>query len=201
MGGRKQKIREPKSGIYIIGEGITEQYYFSHIKQIMGFRCIIKPRFFGNTCIAGMRKKIEDLLRSDVFVICVFDTDVSSRNESERKRLEQLQNKYENHKNLLFCTSLPSIEFWFLLHYLDTNRHFKDAKEAELALRKYIQEYEKTATFLEKGNWVRSLCADDKLSIAIQRARKYGEEAGSYSNVYKAFEVLVKDDSKKTYHE
>ena len=193
MGGRKQKIREPKSGIYIIGEGITEQYYFSHIKQIMGFRCIIKPRFFGNTSIAEMRKKIEDLLRSDVFVICIFDADVSSRNESERRKLEQLQNKYRNHKNLLLCTSLPSIEFWFLLHYLDTGRHFKDAKEVEIELRKHIREYEKTATFLEKEKWVRNLCADNKLELAIRRARKCPKEAGSYSDVYKAFEVLAKD--------
>jgi hypothetical protein len=138
-----------------------------------------------------MRKKIEDLLRSDVFVICVFDADVSSRNESERKRLEQLQNKYRNHKNLLFCTSLPSIEFWFLLHCVDTGRYFKDAKEVELALRKYIQEYEKTAIFLEKEKWVRNLCSDNKLALAIQRARKYGEDAGAYSNVYKVFEILV----------
>ncbi|MDR1458920.1 MAG: RloB family protein, partial [Bacteroidales bacterium] len=128
MGGRKQKIREVKSGIYIIGEGITEQYYFSHIKQIMGFHCIIKPRFFGNTSIAAMRIKIEDLLRSGVFVICVFDADVLSRNESEKRRLEQLRNRYKNNKNLLLCASLPSIEFWFLLHYLDTGRHFRDAK-------------------------------------------------------------------------
>ncbi|MDR1895289.1 MAG: hypothetical protein LBR10_00680 [Prevotellaceae bacterium] len=71
MGGRKQKIREPESGVYIIGEGITEQYYFSHIKRILGFHCIIKPRFFGNTCIAEIRKKIEELLRGDIFVICV----------------------------------------------------------------------------------------------------------------------------------
>ncbi|MDR0567336.1 MAG: RloB family protein [Prevotellaceae bacterium] len=191
MGGRKQKIREPKSGIYVIGEGITEQYYFSHIKQIAGFRCIVKPRFFGNTGIAAMRKTIEDLLRSDVFVICVFDADVSLRNESEKKRLEQLQNKYRNHKNLLLCTSLPSIEFWFLLHYLDTSRHFKDAKEAELALRRYLQEYEKAAKFLEKEGWVRKLCADNKLELAIQRARKYTDDAGAYSNVYKAFEVLM----------
>ena len=197
MGGRKQKIREPKSGIYIIGEGITEQYYFSHIKQVMGFRCIIKPRFFGNTGIAEMRKKIEDLLRSDIFVICVFDADVSSRNESERRKLEQLQNKYRNHKNLLLCTSLPSIEFWFLLHYLDSNRHFKDAKKAELALRRYLEEYEKTATFLEKEKWVKNLCADNKLELAIRRAKKCSKETGSYSDVYKVFEVLAKENIMK----
>lgn len=193
MGGRKQKIREPKSGIYIIGEGITEQYYFSHIKRMLGFNCIIKPRFFGNTSIAEMRKKIEELLRSDVFVICVFDADVSSHNESERRRLEQLQNKYKNNKNLLFCSSLPSIEFWFLLHYLDTNRHFKNAKEAELALKKYIQEYEKTALFLENEKWVRNLCLDNKLEFALQRAKRFSKDSGSYSNIYQAFELLFKD--------
>jgi len=193
MGGRKQKIREPKSGVYIIGEGITEQYYFSHIKRMLGFNCIIKPRFFGNTSIAEMRKKIEELLRSDVFVICVFDADVSSHNESERRRLEQLQNKYKNNKNLLFCSSLPSIEFWFLLHYLDTNRHFKNAKEAELALKKYIQEYEKTALFLENEKWVRNLCLDNKLEFALQRAKKFSKGSGSYSNIYQAFELLFKD--------
>ena len=62
MGGRKQKIREPKSGIYIIGEGITEQFYFAHLKRIFGFHCISKPRFFGNTSISEMRKKIEELI-------------------------------------------------------------------------------------------------------------------------------------------
>ncbi len=150
MGGRKQKIREPKPGIYIVGEGITEQYYFSHIKKLYGFHCTIKPRFFGNTSISEMKKKIEELLQGDIFVICVFDADVSAHNESERKKLEQLQNKYRKNKNLLFCNSLPSIEYWFLLHHEHTNRYFKDAKAAEIALKKYIKDYEKTAQFLEK---------------------------------------------------
>lgn len=197
MGGRKQKIREPKSGIYIVGEGITEQYYFSHIKKIFGFHCTIKPRFFGNTSIAEMKKKIEELLRGDVFVICVFDADVSIHNESERKKLEQLQNKYRKNKKLLFCNSLPSIEYWFLLHHEHTNRYFKNAKAAETALKRYINDYEKTAQFLEKEKWVQDLCVEDKLSQAIVSSKRFEPEHGSYSNMHEAFDVLLKDAQAK----
>lgn len=194
MGGRKQKIREPKSGIYIVGEGITEQYYFSHVKKIFGFHCTIKPRFFGNTSIAEMRKKIEELLREDIFVICVFDADVAAYNESERKKLEQLQNKYRKNKNLLFCNSLPSIEYWFLLHHEHTNRYFKDAKAAEVALKKYVNDYEKTTQFLEKEKWVQDLCSGDKIRHAINSSKCFELELahGSYTNVHKAFDVLLK---------
>ena len=190
MSGRKQKMREPKPGIYIVGEGITEQYYFAHIKKLFGFHCTIKPRFFGNTNIAEMRKKIEELLRDDIFVICVFDADVSTHNESERRKLVQLQHKYRNNSNLIFCDSLPSIEYWFLLHYLDSNRHFIDSNAAESALKRYIPEYEKTASFLEKEKWVRDLNSANKLNQAIERAKRFAPEQGSYSKVYKAFELL-----------
>jgi hypothetical protein len=191
MNGRKQTIREPKSGIYIIGEGITEQYYFSHIKKLFGCYCTIKPRFFGNTCIAEMKKKIEELLRGDIFVICVFDSDVSTHNKSERKKLEQLQNKYRKNKNLLLCSSLPSIEYWFLLHYENTHRHFHDAKAAEVALKKYMNDYEKTTRFLEKEKWVRDLCAEDKLKDAIKRAKCFEAGNGSHTNMNEAFDVLI----------
>jgi hypothetical protein len=190
---RKQTIKEPKSSIYIIGEGITEQYYFTHIKRLLGFHCTVKPRFFGLTSFFQMSKKIEELLHGDVFVICVFDLDVSMRNDSERKKLEQLQNKYRKNKNLLFCSSLPSIEYWFLLHYENTNRHFNDAKFAETALKKYINDYEKTAQFLEKEKWVSDLCANDKLQQAIKRAENFEKGNGSYTNINEAFDVLFKD--------
>jgi hypothetical protein len=193
MGGRKQKIRELESGIYIIGEGITEQYYFAHIKKIFGFRCVIKPRFFGKTSIAEMKKKIEEVLREDIFVICIFDADVSARNESEQKKLEQLQKKYRKNKNLLLCSSLPSIEYWFLLHYEDTNRHFNDAKAAEVALRKYIGDYEKTARFFEKEKWVRDLCAENKLQKATKRAERFEAGNGSHTNVNEAIDILMND--------
>jgi hypothetical protein len=191
MSGRKQKMRKPKAGIYIIGEGITEQYYFTHIKNLFAFHYTIKPRFFGHTCIAKMKKKIEELLREDIFIICVFDTDVSIHNENERKKLEQLQNKYRKNKNLIFCDSLPSIEYWFLLHHEYTTRYFKDAKEAETALKKHITDYEKTTQFLEKEKWVSDLCSDNKLQNAIEHAKRFNPEQGSYTNLHKAFDVLL----------
>jgi hypothetical protein len=193
MGGRKQKLREPKSGIYIIGEGITEQYYFMHLKKLFGFHCTIKPRFFGNTSIIRMKTKIEELLRGNIFVICVFDLDVSMHNEDERKKLELLQNKYRKNKNLLFCNSLPSIEYWFLLHYKNTNRHFNDSKAVETALRKYISNYEKTAQFLEKEKWVYDLCSEDKLNEATERAKRFELKHGSYTNVNEAIDVLIEE--------
>jgi hypothetical protein len=140
-----------------------------------------------------MKKKIEDLLRGDIFIICVFDADVSARNESERKKLEQLQNKYRKNKNLLFCSSLPSIEYWFLLHYLNTNQHFYDAKAVETALKQYISDYEKTAQFLEKKRWVNDLCAENKFESAVKRAKRFEQGNGSYTNIYEAFDVLCKD--------
>ncbi|MDR2114850.1 MAG: RloB family protein [Planctomycetaceae bacterium] len=192
MSSRKQKFRKQETGIYIIGEGITERYYFAHVKKIFNFRYIIRPRFFDNTNIAAMEKKIDELLRAnaDIFVICVFDSDVSTHNEHERKKLEQLQQKYQNNENLILCNSLPSIEYWFLLHYENTNRHFNNAKAAETALKRYINNYQKTEHFLENEKWVKDLCAENKLQDAIKRAQKFVPEYGSYSNVHKAFEIL-----------
>lgn len=46
MGGRRQNTRDLKPGIYIIGEGITEQYYFSHLRELYKLNCKIRPRLF-----------------------------------------------------------------------------------------------------------------------------------------------------------
>jgi hypothetical protein len=195
MGGRKQKKRKIKPGIHIIGEGITEQYYFSHIKRLLGLNCIVKPHFFGNTCIGKMEKKIEELIRDDIHVICVFDCDVSVRNKKEWERLNRLMNLYKNDENVIFCDSLPSIEYWFLLHYENTNRSFKDAKAVEDVLKKYIPDYEKTTQFLEKEKWVCDLCADEKFDLAMKRAQSFSSDSGSYTNIYKAF-LFFKENQK-----
>lgn len=175
--------------IHIVGEGLTELFYFSHIKKLMSYRCSISPRLFENNSIEKIEKKIKELLKEDVFVICVFDADVSRRSDAENKKLATLKHRYEKNKNVLLCDSLQSIEYWFLLHYEDTCRHFNDSAATEQALKRYIPAYDKTRKFLEKEKWVRDMLVDGKMDTACELAERYYDK-DSYSMIYKAIEKL-----------
>lgn len=181
----KRKQQAPT--ITLIGEGITEQYYFRHIRAIYNYRYNLRPHFFGITSLREMDKKIAEVIGGGGIAICVFDCDVSERVEAEKKKLASLLKRYERNKDVIFCNSLPSVEYWFLLHYQNTNRFFSDSGEVERELRKDMPGYEKTTHYLEKEKWVADLCRDNKLELAITRSIDFGEESPSYSNIYKAF--------------
>ena len=192
MARKTEKSRSFRSSpIVIIGEGFTEQFYFKHLRSLYNYHYTIKPYFFGTTSLKEMDSKICEVIESCGIAVCVFDADVSERNEVEKKKLEQLRKKYGKKKNVILCDSLPSIEYWFLLHYCNTNKYFKDSKSVEKELRKFIAQYEKKKDFLEKEKWVSNLCADGKMEIAQKRAELFSNEKGSYSNIYKVFERLL----------
>ena len=76
---RKTSLKQRRSPIpTIIGAGITEQWYFTHLKALRGYRVKIRPRFFGTETAAGLAKRIEEVLQDEGIAICVFDADVSS---------------------------------------------------------------------------------------------------------------------------
>lgn len=175
--------------IHIVGEGLTELFYFSHIKKLMGYRCSISPRLFENNSIEKIEKKIKELLKEDVFVICVFDADVSRRSEAENRKLVTLKRRYEKNKNVLLCDSLQSIEYWFLLHYEDTCRHFIDSDATTKALQRHIPAYDKSRKFLEKEKWAKDMIADSRMVQACELAARY-DGKDSYSAIYKAIEKL-----------
>lgn len=114
---RKVKTRQQDSPIpTIIGIGITEQWYFTHLQRIFGYRVKVRPRFFGQEDIFQLTKKVESVIQDGGIAIAVFDADVASWNEKERKKLDDFRKKYDKHKNVIICDSLPSIEYWFMLH-------------------------------------------------------------------------------------
>ena len=191
--GRPTNNRRQKSPVItLIGEGITEQCYFKHIRTLYNHRYILKPYFFGITSLTDMDRKIAEVLEGGGIAICVFDTDVSQRVEAEKKKLNSLLKKYSRKENVIFCDSLPSVEYWFLLHYENTNKHFNNSEAVARELRKYLLTFEKSTIFLEKEKWVVDLCAENKLETAIERARDFSNKSPSYSNIYKAFEIFRK---------
>lgn len=123
-------------------------------------------------------------------MICIFDADVSRRSAAENKKLSSLKKRYEKNKNVLLCDSLQSIEYWFLLHYEDTCRHFNDSAATEQALKRYIPTYDKSRKFMEKEKWVKDMIADGRMEKACELAEKY-DGSESYSGIYKAIQKLV----------
>ena len=78
--------------------------------------------------------------------------DITRNNPAERAKFEALCQKYKDRKDVIICDSMPSIEFWFLLHYLNTNRYFATSDDVIDVLHKYIPDFSKQEKFLSREN-------------------------------------------------
>lgn len=169
----------------IIGEGLTEQRYFKQLADILHFRCSVKPRFFTHVlpdiiCLA------QQTAAKGIIAICVLDADISETDNTAKLQIDHLRS-LESEK-IIVCDTLPAIEYWFLLHFENTNRHLS-SHDALTALAKHIH-YSKTDKFLNSQAWVATLAP--LLPTAISRAKALQKhKTGSYSNLYKAFEILT----------
>lgn len=187
---RRIKERELKNPtITIIGEGATERYYFTHLKRLRGYNYTCKPRNFTEQTFDEMQKQIDRVLADNGIAVCVFDADVTRTRPAEKIKYDDMRRKYAKNPSVILCDSMPSIEFWFLLHYLNTTRFFATSDDVITVLRRFIPNFSKHQSFLSKDTWVSELMRNDKLGFAISRAIKLN--AGeSYSNIYKLFGVL-----------
>ncbi len=190
MARKTATIKKNQKRAVIIGAGITERWYFSHMQSLYGLKVKIRPRYFGNENISTLEKLIKQVLDNDGLAIVVFDADVSIWNESESKKLTELKRRYSKHKRVILCDSMPSIEFWFLIHFINTNRYFGTSKAVIAELIKFIANFEKKESFLSNKKWVDDMCKDGKINNACTRAKQFGTEGESYSNLWRAFEYL-----------
>ena len=185
---KERKIKNPT--ITIIGEGATERFYFTHLKRLNGYKYTCKPRNFTEQTFDEMKKQIERVLADDGIAVCVFDADVTRTRQAEKLKFEEMQRRYSNNPSVILCDSMPSIEFWFLLHYLNTNRYFATSEDVINVLRRHIPNFSKHQSFLSKEQWVSDLLANDRLASAISNAQSIGMDGESYSNIYRLFKSL-----------
>lgn len=168
------------------------------MRTVMGYRYDCKPRFFSKQSYDEMRKLVEQVLQSGGIAVCICDADITRENVTESQKLKEMKDAYASNDKVVICDSMPSIEFWFLLHYLETNRYFRDSAEVASILRRYLPGFQKHSNFLEKAQWVADLCSDDKLTLAVTRAESISKnlEAQSYSNIFEAIKLFKGENEK-----
>lgn len=191
-----QETRQAKPTI--LGEGkVTEYYYFKHLCHLIRCPAEIDRSNFGRKAIGDFEDKIEQVLKGKGSVVVVFDADVMASNETERRRLQAIKDKYRNNENVLICDSYPCIEYWFLLHYADTHKLYSAPRLSDEVVKDlcdYIPAYSKQGKWVEDSRWVAALRAEGQEQAARDRAVKYAEDSKqysdgqSYTNLYKFFD-------------
>ncbi|NPE29034.1 RloB domain-containing protein [Methanococcoides sp. SA1] len=169
---RRQKSRKRllRKSIAVLGDGRTEQYYLRHLKEIKGFKYAIKPSLFD--CInLKEAEEIIDSLIDDEYGLIVFFTDYDTIiNQGRLVEFNKLKEKFNNNTGVLICESMPSIEYWFLLHFVKTTKEFTNAEQAFKDLKKHLGSFSKKVKDLEKSDWVKQLCDNDRMGIAVANA-------------------------------
>ena len=196
----------------ISGGTNTERWYFVHINDITDYKFNIIPKYFGDESnyTEVFPKRIKGILEKniDAKVYCVFDWDTIFNNDDNLKKHKAFENEIQadiDNGKVILCPSMPSIEYWFLLHFqnytelIKTNGnaigilapHIKTWFSSDKKLSKIL----KSEKYIKSPHWVENLCADGKLEFAIQRAENNINTAKenndldnqSYTYVYKLF--------------
>lgn len=197
----------------ISGGKNTERYYFMHINNKTDYKFNIKPKYFGDesSYIEVFPRRIKEILsvNNNAKIFCVFDWDTVYENKTNLKKQKAFEQQFQeeiSHGIVVLCPSMPSIEYWFLLHFVDDTKLLKNYREISNVLAPYLKpcfanpktplgKLLKSEKCLKDATWVEQLCADGKLNEAIGRAEKNidvaivsGElDKQSYSYVYKVF--------------
>ena len=179
---RKVKTRQQNAPIpTIIGAGITEQWYFTHLQRIFGYRVKVRPRFFGQEDIFQLTKKVESVIQDGGVAIAVFDADVASWDEKERIKLDAFRKKYGKNENVIICFISPT----------SIHRLFPTSQSVCKELEKFLDGYDKNEEYLSREKWVRQLCESGNMTTAMERAKVCGDNQ-SYTNLPLAFAKITK---------
>lgn len=180
---RKTKTisRKPEKVFAFVVDGECEYWYLQllkrHEKEI---RIGIEPKIPQRKTIPELYKKAVDLAKEYTHVFWIVDFDVILKESRETKKgkkspLIQFKDYYniiqQKHKNITIIINNPCLEYWYLLHYKKTSKHYNTYKELESELKKHIPDYDKSQQFYMKNNNDIYLRLKSLLSTAVTHAK------------------------------
>ncbi len=167
--------RQARSHILITCEGAkTEPNYFEALRrklrltsvevEIAGKSHASDPIRVVGFAIQQKTKRVKEAKRSDFLaeydeVWSVIDVENPANNTLFDKAVQQAKRE-----NIQLAVSNPAFEYWYLLHYKETARVFRDGQELKQALRDYEADYRARKDMFTK--------LYHKTDLAIERAKR-----------------------------
>lgn len=187
---RSVKHRNLLPAIAIVGEGIVEKIYFTQLKQTEKLNFTVKPDLPKISSIQSIVAKGLELLKKEYDqVFCVFDLDEISRNPVIGEQYKALKRKY-SYRKMVFIENNPSMEFWFLLHFVFTNRQFDSPDQLMNVLKKYIDDYEKSEHYLTRKKIYALLKPNQQAARSYAAKTNTAEHHHSWSEIHKILNFL-----------
>lgn len=182
---RKTKSRPPKFQVAIVGEGETEWFYFSNMREFEKFNFKVVPDLPKHSDYKSIIKTARNKIGEGYdLVFCVLDLDRIITNNTEKKGYFLEKSKTKANKGIEFIETMPCIELWFLLHFLDnySSRVYLNCNQVSVPLKRYIPEYGKTAKFLKPIRLYEYLCKNGDFEKANEYATRLKEEEKNSDN-------------------
>ena len=106
-----------KKSIAVIGEGITEWFYFDSLRIAHRYPFKVAPDFPQHSDIPHISKLVNDYVRRQYdCVVCLVDMDRLLAHSAEMETYKHLKSKSDS--CVMWVETNPCTEFWFLLHFL-----------------------------------------------------------------------------------
>lgn len=202
---REKRTKEIRKSYAIVGEGITEFFYFDGFRNaerdlLKKYNVTLKPDKPKHPDYSDIIAKAKSLLMKEFDVVfCLIDMDyINADNVRKQAYLKEKAACVKLHKDAIYIIeSNPAFEFWLLLHFIFTDRQFRNCDEviAELKKSGRLEKYEKSIEYFSKNNLYSQL--RDRLETAIDNARGTSVDINnhhvSYSRVFEVFEQLMQN--------
>lgn len=183
----------------IVGEGITEWYYFSSMRQAERFGFEVKPSIPKHSDFRSILESARRLAAQGYdYVFCVLDMDDLMKKPATLREYQREKARNRQNRNILFIESMPCFELWFLLHFqkVYSARVYENFHQLKPELVKFLTDYEKSDAYFRKRNLYEFLqkegSPETAKSHALQFLQDKEKNENPYFNYTLVYEVLDK---------
>ena len=165
----------------IVVDGDCESWYMNMIKRNeRSIKVDIKPEIPQKKKLKDQYERVLELSQYYDKVIWIVDFDVIGSETLKAKRgantpLNEFKLYLAALKNLdtvSVIVNAPCLEYWFLLHFETTSKHFNNCEDANRQLKKHLKDYEKSQKYFTSKNNDIYLKLKDRLNTAFENAEK-----------------------------